>query len=77
MSDVNVEQIARLSRERNAVDEKIASIIQRPMTAGLAGPPRPDRSAAAGMGPAHDRPALLDMSSEKPTCTASAAAHGK
>ncbi|MGW0592895.1 hypothetical protein [Streptosporangium sp. NPDC002607] len=37
MSNVNVEQIARLLRERNSVDEKIASITQRPMTSGHLG----------------------------------------
>lgn len=37
MSDSQVEQIAELLRERNAIDEKIAAIIQRPMTAGHLG----------------------------------------
>ncbi|MGA4991435.1 hypothetical protein [Nonomuraea bangladeshensis] len=37
MSDAEVERIAELLRERNAVDEKIAAIIQRPMTAGHLG----------------------------------------
>ncbi len=37
MSDSQVEQIAALLRERNTVDEKIAAIIQRPMTAGHLG----------------------------------------
>ncbi|MGW0200781.1 hypothetical protein [Nonomuraea sp. NPDC003201] len=37
MSDVKVEYIAELLRERNDVDEKIAEIIQRPMTAGHLG----------------------------------------
>ncbi|GAA0826506.1 hypothetical protein ACFQVD_27950 [Streptosporangium amethystogenes subsp. fukuiense] len=37
MSDVNVERIARLLRERNSVDEKISSIIQRPVASGHLG----------------------------------------
>ncbi|MEV0624839.1 hypothetical protein [Nonomuraea wenchangensis] len=37
MSASQVEQIAALLRERNTVDEKIAAIIQRPMTAGHLG----------------------------------------
>ncbi|MFI7133930.1 hypothetical protein ACIBQ1_50205 [Nonomuraea sp. NPDC050153] len=37
MSDVDMKQIAALLRERNGIDEKIAAIIQRPMTAGHLG----------------------------------------
>ncbi|MFI7148969.1 hypothetical protein ACIBO2_28985 [Nonomuraea sp. NPDC050022] len=37
MSDVDVEKIAMLLRERNGIDAKIAAIIQRPMTAGHLG----------------------------------------
>ncbi|MER7364632.1 hypothetical protein [Nonomuraea wenchangensis] len=37
MSASQVEQIAALLRERNTVDEKIAAIIQRPVTAGHLG----------------------------------------
>jgi hypothetical protein len=34
VADPKIEQIAELLRERNAIDEKIAKIISRPMTAG-------------------------------------------
>lgn len=37
MTDPEIEQIAGLLRERNAIDEKIAKIISRPMTAGHLG----------------------------------------
>ncbi|TDC11389.1 hypothetical protein E1267_00080 [Nonomuraea longispora] len=37
MSDVDVEQIAALLRERNGIDQQIAAIIDRPMTAGHLG----------------------------------------
>jgi hypothetical protein len=37
MADPEVAQIADLLRERNAIDEKIAKTIQRPMTAGHLG----------------------------------------
>ncbi|MDP8929849.1 MAG: hypothetical protein M3O70_15075 [Actinomycetota bacterium] len=37
MTDGQVEQIASLLRERNALDERIGAIIQRPMTSGHLG----------------------------------------
>ena len=37
MLDPEIEQIAALLRERNAIDEKIAKMIARPMTAGHLG----------------------------------------
>ena len=37
MSDIDVERIAELLRERNHIDEKIAALIQRPMTSGHLG----------------------------------------
>lgn len=37
MTDAEIDQIAELVRERNEIDEKIAKIISRPMTAGHLG----------------------------------------
>lgn len=37
MTDPEIEQVAELLHERNAIDEKIAKIISRPMTAGHLG----------------------------------------